>query len=68
MADPNPAEMMNAIIDLHAAVSAGFARVDDRFERVEGRLASIEGEVAGLQRWRDRTDERLARLELHIAR
>ena len=75
MAKPTTHELMNAIVDLHAAVSTGFARVDARFDRLEARvtnleidLTSVKGEVSGLQRWRDRTDERLTALELHTAR
>jgi len=73
---------MKVLKELHAAVSAGFTRFDERLERVATRLTNVEteltavkGEVSSLQRWRDaadarfdRIDERLVGLELHIAR
>ena len=65
-AEPSPREIMTAVLDLHGAVTNGFAmvesrldRVESRLDRVEGRLdrvetqlTSVSGEVAGLQRWR----------------
>jgi len=41
--EPTPTELINAIVDLHAAVSAGFARVDARFELFDERLGRVEG-------------------------
>lgn len=63
-------DLMEAILDLHAATAQGFARVDvrltsveTRLTSVETRLTSVEGEVSGLQRWRDHVDSRLSALE-----
>jgi len=76
-AEPSPREIMTAVLDLHGAVTNGFAmvesrlgrvetrldRVENRLDGVETRLSSIGGEVAGLQRWRLEVDHRLDRLE-----
>ena len=58
-AEPSPRELMTAVLDLHGAVTNGFAmvesrldRVENRLDRVETQLTSVSGEVAGLQRWR----------------
>jgi hypothetical protein len=70
-------DLTRAIVDLHAAMTYGFSRVDARFDRmdarfdrmdarfdgVEARLTSVEGEVRGMRFWRDRVDRRLASLE-----
>ncbi len=67
---PTTSELMDAIIDLHAAVGTGFARVDARFERLEGRVGALEvgltgvrGEVAGLQRWMAQSEGRFEVIE-----
>ena len=74
---PSTGELMKAIVDLHAAVSSGFSRVDERFSRVderfdrlEGRVGSLEygstairAEVSGLQRWMVQSDRRFEALE-----
>jgi hypothetical protein len=50
--EPSNTELMTAIIDLHEAVTQGFAQVDvrfahinTRFDRLETRVTSIEGEL-----------------------
>ncbi|MDQ6823200.1 MAG: hypothetical protein M3Z07_01680 [Candidatus Eremiobacteraeota bacterium] len=55
--EPTTTDLMTAIVDLHGAVSAGFAAVDKRFgrvetrlDRVETRLTSGEGKTDGLER------------------
>ena len=62
-AEPSPRELMTAVLDLHGAVTNGFAMVESRLDRVETQLTSVSGEVAGLQRWRLTVDGRLDRLE-----
>ena len=53
--EPTPTELMGAIVELHEAVSRGFAQVDVRFAQVQGeisgihtRLTSVEGEISGI--------------------
>jgi hypothetical protein len=61
--EPSTSELMTAIVELHGAVTQGFAQVDARFERLETRVTSIEGEIKGINRWMNRSDQRLAVLE-----
>lgn len=68
---PRFSELMAAIVDLHGAVTHGFARVDRRFAQLDARLdlleprvTSIAGEVAGAQRWMARSDQRFDVLEI----
>ena len=80
MQEPTTRDLMNAILELHSAVSLGFARVDERFAgvderfagvderfaRMEQRLTGVEGEVRGLQRWMATSDQRFNALEGRI--
>jgi hypothetical protein len=49
--EPSNGELMTAIVELHGAVTQGFAKVDARFDRVEARVTSIEGELKGFNVW-----------------
>lgn len=44
--------------EMKAQVREGFARMDGRFEKVEGRFDRVEERVAGLERFRERVEER----------
>ncbi|MGC2128888.1 MAG: hypothetical protein WA629_02220 [Candidatus Aquilonibacter sp.] len=61
--EPSNGELMTAIVELHGAVTQGFARVDARFDRLEARVTSVEGELKGINSWTRRADERLDALE-----
>lgn len=61
--EPSNTELMTAIVELHGAVSQGFAQVDARFALLETRVTSIDGGLRGINGWMSRTDQRLAALE-----
>ncbi|HTU70886.1 MAG TPA: hypothetical protein VMF11_11270 [Candidatus Baltobacteraceae bacterium] len=64
--EPTPADLMNAILDMHGAMSQGFAQVDARFGRLEARVTSIEGEIRGIHHWIARSDARFDALERRL--
>lgn len=47
--EPTPRELMNAIVDLHGAMVAGFTRTEQRFDSIDSRFDALERRIGALE-------------------
>ncbi|MDH2909579.1 MAG: hypothetical protein PXZ07_05610 [Candidatus Eremiobacteraeota bacterium] len=66
-AEPSPREIMTAVLDLHGAVTNGFAMVESRLGRVELRLDRVENRLDGVESRLDRVESRLTSIGGEVA-
>ncbi|NNM92360.1 MAG: hypothetical protein HKL92_03375 [Candidatus Eremiobacteraeota bacterium] len=65
-AEPSPREIMTAVLDLHGAVTNGFAMVESRLGRVELRLDRVENRLDRVENRLDGVESRLDRVESRL--